>query len=72
MHAQVMKVWAVLSGREGWEKLPKYALGVSSGASMVSPYRLVAVSPLWHGRHKLIADSQKLLDNKWPFLYNIM
>ena len=24
-----------LSAREGWEKLPRYALGASSGASMV-------------------------------------
>lgn len=35
MHAQVKQAWAVLAAREGWEKLPKYALGVSSGASMV-------------------------------------
>jgi hypothetical protein len=28
-------VWAVLSRREGWEGLPLYALGASSGAAMV-------------------------------------
>ncbi|CAK0738447.1 hypothetical protein CVIRNUC_001044 [Coccomyxa viridis] len=31
----VREAWAVLAARENWEKLPKYALGVSSGASMV-------------------------------------
>ncbi len=35
MYAQVKEAWAVVAAREGWEKLPKYALGVSSGASMV-------------------------------------
>ena len=33
---QAREAWAVLATREGWEKLPRYAVGVSSGATMVT------------------------------------
>lgn len=71
MHAQVKRAWAVLSGRESWEKLPKYALGVSSGAAMVSPYHPVTLPTLSHGRHVLIANLWKLLGNRCCMLDNI-
>jgi hypothetical protein len=32
---QVVKAWGVLAERSGWAKLPRYALGVSSGGAMV-------------------------------------
>ena len=32
---QVRAAWNVLAAREGWDKLPVYALGASSGAAMV-------------------------------------
>ena len=32
---QVKAAWNVLAAREGWDKLPVYALGASSGAAMV-------------------------------------
>jgi len=64
MHAQVKEVWALLSGREGWEKLPKYALGVSSGAAMVCPYHPAGIPIVCHDRHKLIADLWRLPENK--------
>ena len=31
---QVMRAWAVLAERSGWFKLPRYALGASSGGAM--------------------------------------
>ena len=31
---QVMQAWTVLSERSGWAKLPRYALGASSGGAM--------------------------------------
>ena len=50
MTGQVREAWGVLAAREGWEKLPKYALGVSSGASMVR-HHAVALSPQHSGMH---------------------
>ena len=41
---QVREAWAVLAAREGWEKLPKYALGVSSGASMVHDHTMASTT----------------------------
>ena len=41
---QVREAWAVLAAREGWEKLPKYALGVSSGASMVHDHSMAVTT----------------------------
>ena len=32
---QVVKAWGVLAERSGWAKLPRFALGVSSGGAMV-------------------------------------
>ena len=31
---QVIRAWAVLAERGGWAKLPRYALGASSGGAM--------------------------------------
>ena len=41
---QVREAWAVLAARENWEKLPKYALGVSSGASMVHDHSMASTT----------------------------
>ena len=53
---QVREAWAALAAREGWEKLPKYALGVSSGASMVHPH-FMASTPLHSEVHLKIGMS---------------
>ena len=50
MTGQVKEAWGALAAREGWEKLPKYALGVSSGASMVRHHSM-AFTPLQREVH---------------------
>ena len=41
---QVKAAWGALAAREGWDKVPVYALGASSGAAMVRAPALAPVS----------------------------
>ena len=58
--------WAVLAAREGWEKLPKYALGVSSGASMVRSCSLPADIPSASCDNTDLISAEKLMTMPSP------